>query len=262
MKASFIVAFSFAIDRDPDAPPRSHSSGDTWSASSGSARPRAGSTGASCCRSSASRPRALALALREQLALTEETTRTLVRVHEGIALFWLLAPPLVLLSGQTRAALADLRLPFRFTRDDLRWLALQPLALLGRAELPPAGKLNGGQKLNGLLVAALALGLAATGIWLWQRPGALVPWLAAPPPLRRRGLPAFVGHFYLAVLNPGTRHALRAMFVGDVDLDWARHHHPLWVEAELAARPRRALRPRRRSPRPRARHGALADEQA
>lgn len=202
------------------------------------------------------------LALREQLALAEDTTRTLVRVHEGIALFWLLAPPLVLLSGQTRAALADLTLPFRITRDDLRWLALQPLAALGRAELPPAGKLNGGQKLNALLATALGLGLAATGVWLWQRPGALVPWLLHLM-LFAAWLPAFAGHFYLAVLNPGTRHALRAMFVGDVDLDWARHHHPLWVASVTRGETTRAPAAPKAAPMVRALpSAALLDEQA
>jgi formate dehydrogenase subunit gamma len=184
-----------------------------------------------------------ALALREQLGLAEETTRSLVRVHETIALFWLLAPPLVLLSGQTRDALRDLTLPFRITRDDLRWLALQPLAALGRATLPPAGKLNGGQKLNALLAMGLAVGLAATGAWLWRRPGALVPWLLHLA-LFAAWLPAFAGHFYLAVLNPGTRHALRAMFAGDVDLAWARHHHPLWVEGREPVASLRAREPR------------------
>jgi len=202
------------------------------------------------------------LALREQLALAEDTTRTLVRVHEGIALFWLLAPPLVLLSGQTRAALADLSLPFRITRDDLRWLALQPLAALGRAELPPAGKLNGGQKMNGLLAMALGLGLAATGVWLWRRPGALVPWLLHLM-LFTAWLPAFLGHFYLAVLNPGTRHALRAMFVGDVDLDWARHHHPLWAASVTRGETSRAPAAAKASPMVRALPSvALLDEQA
>jgi cytochrome b subunit of formate dehydrogenase len=201
----------------------------------------------------------LALALREQLALTEETTRTLVRTHLGIALLWLLAPPLVLLSGDTKKALADLREPLRIAKSDLGWLALQPLVLLGRAKLPPAGKLNGGQKLNALLVGAVAFGLSATGVWLWLRPGALVPWLAHLA-LFVAWAPAFAGHFYLAVLNPRTRPALRAMFLGDVDLEWARHHHPLWVAAALGERaspgPRRivASRPLVTT--------ALADEQA
>ena len=40
------------------------------------------------------------------------------------------------------------------------------------------------------------------------------------------------GHLYMAVLNPGTRHALRGITGGDVDRGWAEHHHGLWV-AEL-----------------------------
>ena len=31
-----------------------------------------------------------------------------------------------------------------------------------------------------------------------------------------------VGHLYLALLHPATRHALRGMTLGDVDADWAR----------------------------------------
>jgi cytochrome b subunit of formate dehydrogenase len=201
-----------------------------------------------------------ALALRETLGLAEDATRTLVRAHEAIAAVWLLAPPLVLLSGQTRDALADLTLPFRLTRDDLRWLALQPLAALGRAELPPAGKLNGGQKMNGLLAAGLGLGLASSGLWLWQRPGALVPWFLHLA-LFTAWLPAFAGHFYLAVLNPGTRHALRAMWRGDVDLDWAAHHHPRWV-AESGRGRGPARPPSTASGAPALAAVALADERA
>jgi cytochrome b subunit of formate dehydrogenase len=34
----------------------------------------------------------------------------------------------------------------------------------------------------------------------------------------------------MAVVNPSTRHALRGMTLGSVDREWARHHHPRWVE--------------------------------
>jgi formate dehydrogenase subunit gamma len=200
------------------------------------------------------------LGLREQLALSEDATRNLVHAHETLAAIWLLAPPLVLASGQTRRAFADLTLPFRINAADLRWLALQPLALLGRAELPPAGKLNGGQKLNGVLVAVLSLGLAGTGLWLWRRPAALLPWFVHLT-LFAVWLPAFAGHFYLAVLNPGTRHALRAMLNGHVDLAWARHHHPLWVESLRGSAGSPPSQVPAARPRPLA-TGALADEQA
>ena len=38
-----------------------------------------------------------------------------------------------------------------------------------------------------------------------------------------------VGHLYLAVIHPATRHALRGMVVGTVREEWAREHHPRWT---------------------------------
>ena len=38
-----------------------------------------------------------------------------------------------------------------------------------------------------------------------------------------------VGHLYLAVINPATRHALRGMTLGTVDEQWARAHHAKWA---------------------------------
>ena len=34
-----------------------------------------------------------------------------------------------------------------------------------------------------------------------------------------------VGHLYLALIHPTTRHSLRGMTLGDVRADWARRHH-------------------------------------
>ena len=42
-------------------------------------------------------------------------------------------------------------------------------------------------------------------------------------------LALLVGHLYLAVIHPATRHSLRGMTVGTVDERWARHHHPKWA---------------------------------
>ena len=42
-------------------------------------------------------------------------------------------------------------------------------------------------------------------------------------------IPAFAGHFFLAVVHPGTRPALRGMVLGTVDREWAAHHHAAWV---------------------------------
>jgi cytochrome b subunit of formate dehydrogenase len=41
-----------------------------------------------------------------------------------------------------------------------------------------------------------------------------------------------VGHLYLALIYPSTRHALRGMTLGTVRRDWAQAHHAKWVEAQ------------------------------
>ena len=168
------------------------------------------------------------LALREPLGLAALPRAALATIHRAAAIALATLPVVVLLSGSTGVALRDLGESLRWTRDDLRWLALQPAAALGRAELPPAGKLNAGQKLNALATAGLATGLAVSGAWLWLRPGALLPWFAHLA-LFLLWIPAFAGHFFLAVVHPGTRPALRGMVLGTVDRAWAEHHHGAWV---------------------------------
>ena len=37
-----------------------------------------------------------------------------------------------------------------------------------------------------------------------------------------------VGHLFLALIYPATRHALRGMVVGTVQEDWAARHHAKW----------------------------------
>ena len=114
---------------------------------------------------------------------------------------------------------------------DGAWLSGVPERLRTGAPAPPVGRFNAGQKLNARLSALGLLVLYATGLALL---------------LAGRGLPQgplhtlttvalcalLSGHVFMAVLNPGTRHALRGMTLGEVDREWAEHHHALWV-AEL-----------------------------
>ena len=41
-----------------------------------------------------------------------------------------------------------------------------------------------------------------------------------------------IGHIYIGTL--GMEGAFEAMGTGDVDLNWAKEHHDLWLEEELA----------------------------
>jgi formate dehydrogenase subunit gamma len=41
-------------------------------------------------------------------------------------------------------------------------------------------------------------------------------------------LALLVGHLYLALIHPATRHSLRGMTLGDVRVEWAMKHHAKW----------------------------------
>jgi cytochrome b subunit of formate dehydrogenase len=114
---------------------------------------------------------------------------------------------------------------------DGAWLSGVPERLRTGAPAPPVGRFNAGQKLNARLSALGLAVLYATGLALL-----LVGRGLPQGPLHTLTTVALCGllsgHVFMAVFNPGTRHALRGMTLGDVDREWAEHHHPLWV-AEL-----------------------------
>ena len=157
--------------------------------------------------------------------------RPLVKaVHIDTAIAWALALLLVVLLGDRhglRRTLGELDL---FDEDDRLWL---------RGVRVPQGRFNAGQKLNAALTAAFAVLFAGSGflLWLGERDvrfrfaGTIVlhdglMWIS---------LVLLVGHLYLALIYPATRHALRGMTRGSVRRDWALRHHEKWI-AELERR--------------------------
>jgi formate dehydrogenase subunit gamma len=111
---------------------------------------------------------------------------------------------------------------------------------------PPAGKFNGGQKvvfwivvLGGGLVAISGFGLIfpfywanITGMQLAQVVHGLVA-LAM--------IAAMLGHIYIG--SVGMEGALDAMNTGEVDLNWAKAHHSLWVAEEMTRSHGSAIKP-------------------
>ena len=102
---------------------------------------------------------------------------------------------------------------------------------------PPAGRFNAGQKmvfwitvLGGGVVAAsgyvLIFPFAVTDIagqqWAHMVHGVLSALMVA----------AMLAHIYIGTL--GMEGAFDAMGTGRVDYNWAKEHHALWVEQELA----------------------------
>jgi formate dehydrogenase subunit gamma len=152
-------------------------------------------------------------------------------VHLWTAVAWVVAVVLVLALGDRRRLAADWRELERIDADDRRWLRGRPA---------PPGRFNAGQKLNALLTVAFALLFAVSGlfIWLGERDHRFLLEGAGPVHVVLTWLSVvlLVGHLYLAVIHPRTRHSLRGMTRGDVRLDWAAEHHGRWVAAELRDR--------------------------
>jgi formate dehydrogenase subunit gamma len=120
-------------------------------------------------------------------------------------------------------------------RVDLVWLRRGGGLLSG--EHVPAEKFNAGQKIvfwSAILGGGL---LSATGILLMfpfqaADVGGMQIIQIAHSVLAGLMIAVIIGHIYLGTL--GVSGSFDAMANGTVDLQWAKTHHPLWVEQEAA----------------------------
>jgi formate dehydrogenase subunit gamma len=152
-------------------------------------------------------------------------------VHVGAAAVLVAGLTGLLLFGNGRALSRTARELRRLDADDRAWL--KPLRILRRRPAPPAGRFNAGQKMNARLALLGLVGLYSTGIYLLVFGRSAFGHLHGPFAALTTFL--IVGHIFMAVVNPSTRHALRGMTLGSVDRDWAAHHFPRWVK-ELESR--------------------------
>jgi formate dehydrogenase subunit gamma len=154
--------------------------------------------------------------------------RPLVKdLHIYTAVIWLVALTVVVVAGDRRGLRRTLRELDLFDDDDRLWLRRIPR---------PQGRFNAGQKLNAALTAAFALLFAVSGflLWLGERDTRFrfANTILVHDGLMYVSLVLVVGHLYLALIFPATRHALRGMTLGSVRRDWAYRHHRKWVEGE------------------------------
>jgi formate dehydrogenase subunit gamma len=146
-------------------------------------------------------------------------------VHFWSGIAWVSVLAAIVVLGDRKGIVETAREVDRFDRDDLRWLA-------GKAPAPQ-GRLNAGQKVNAALTAAFTLLFLVSGLLLWfgERN---TSWRFASTVVLHDGLmyvslALLLGHLYLAVINPSTRHALRGITTGSVSEEWAATHHPKWT---------------------------------
>jgi formate dehydrogenase subunit gamma len=146
-------------------------------------------------------------------------------IHIWTAVGWAIALALIFLFGDRGALRRTAREIDQFDADDRAWL---------RHRNAPQGRLNAGQKLNAIVTAAFALLFAFTGFFLWygerdtrfRQPNALLvhDWLMYV------SFFLFMGHLFLSLIYPKTRHALSGITRGWVDEEWALQHHRKWAE--------------------------------
>jgi len=93
-------------------------------------------------------------------------------------------------------------------------------------------RFNVGQKVNAILNAAFVLLFLVSGLLLWLGERDTTFRFASTVLLHdwllyiATGL--LLGHLYLALIHPATRHSLRGMTRGTVREDWAKYHYPNW----------------------------------
>lgn len=150
--------------------------------------------------------------------------RPLVKnIHVDTAVAWAVAIVAVVLAGDRRSLRRTLYEIDVFDRDDRDWL---------RRQKRPQGRFNAGQKLNAAITAAFAVLFAVSGtlLWLGERDTRFrfAQTILIHDWLTQISLVLFLGHLYLAVIHPSTRHALNGMTRGWVDAEWAERHHSKW----------------------------------
>ena len=155
----------------------------------------------------------------------------------GAALF--LAAP-VLYATLNRAHLRRLLSePFRYDRDDLRWLLEMPRYFLGRAKgMPPQGRINAGQKLHHAGTFLSFVVVTATGFALWfGKPILGAEGMAVAAMLHDLSMLAvtvlMIGHVYFTLVYG----ALPAMTTGYVSEEYARLEHAKWLAAQTEGAP-------------------------
>lgn len=157
--------------------------------------------------------------------------RNLVKnVHIWTAVAWAVLVVAIVVLGDRRRLVEDWREIETIDQDDRRWL---------RGRRVPQGRFNAGQKINAILTVAFALLFAVSGFFLWlgerdhrflfDGTGTVHLWLTWA------SVVLLLGHLYLALIHPTTRHALRGMTTGKVDEGWALRHHPKWARGKRDA---------------------------
>jgi formate dehydrogenase subunit gamma len=173
-------------------------------------------------------------------------------IHRAASiLFGLL--PVIYLIVQPRRFIMSIR-EFMFDRDDIEWVKnAVSYYLLGRhTAMPPQGRFNTGEKMNGLIMCVSWVVLGITGLFMWFGKGAVAvgslsigfvapSWLFHWSVLIHDlamivAVCMFLVHFWLAVGHPLMWAGLVSMRFGVTSASYAAEHHAKWFYGPKRAR--------------------------
>ena len=144
--------------------------------------------------------------------------------HKFFSVLLIALPPLVILAGESKIIITNVKEIFSFGDVDRQWLQDQK-----KGGHSPQGKFNLGQKINAIASIVNSILLQLTGIWLWLSPQGLLPrWLHILIGIVATFL--VMGHIFMATMNKSTKKGLPGIFHGWVPRDYMEEHHRLQLD--------------------------------
>jgi formate dehydrogenase gamma subunit len=188
------------------------------------------------------------------------TRANLLRAHIAAGLTWITVFAVYGIFGwRTYLHQEVLQREVALDKDDLDWLRIRLLRILGRSNqpLPPQGIYNAGQKLFAMMVYLMIPIIMATGLVMAFHWGsaAVVGWAVV---IHFAAVAVVVSglmiHVYMGAVFPEEKPAFFSMITGMVPEEFAyKHHHKWWKEVKMLEQlhaaglpePRPATRPSR-----------------
>lgn len=160
------------------------------------------------------------------------------QIHHLFAYVMTFAPVLILLLFSWDNVKRWIYDSTHWTKDDMKFVTAFPKIFFGiKVETPKQGKFNGGEKINSILqiLGCIVIGVSGWIMLLGLTTPAIMGWAHIIHSFAALALSGVVAaHAFLALIHPGSKESINGMLSGYVDLEWARDHHALWVEEELA----------------------------
>ncbi len=154
----------------------------------------------------------------------------LVSAHKVFGVLLMAVPLIIFVFGNKRIWLENIRVVLRFGMTDIKWFISQTLTpFLSNVNVPDADKFNAGQKAWISIAFLSTVSLMVTGIIIWQTESAILP-LFIHTGVTILVTPALAGHMFMALINKDTRQGVTSIIDGEVDAEWATHHHKIWMD--------------------------------